>query len=375
MSDNRYPPITFLELLKRQVPSLFKPFKPAWWLPGKHCQTVYCSLGDFAHVDPICYDRWRIIIIMTGLFTVDITPPISERPLSDGEPVLIVLHGLTGGSHESYVRAVLAAVTPQREEGGLGMRGMVMNFRGCAGSPLLTKKLYHAGSTEDLRALILWLSDILPHSSYYAAGFSLGSNVLVKYCGEEGDACPLTAAISLANIWDYYKAGRHIENGTFINRYVYDLVLGDALRNLIRVNLQAFKDETRFSVPDLLSRRLVRMRYYCDVVNSHLGGFKDADDYYVQESSFQYIGRVRIPLLAINARDDPISCEINLPVAEVESNPWVIMATTGGGHMGWFEAGAKRWYVTPAKEFLRAFMKACQSNMFINVTYPHPLPA
>jgi hypothetical protein len=26
--------ITLLELLETRVPSLFKPFKPAWWLPG-----------------------------------------------------------------------------------------------------------------------------------------------------------------------------------------------------------------------------------------------------------------------------------------------------------------------------------------------------
>lgn len=106
---------------------------------------------------------------------------------------------------------------------------------------------------------------------------------------------------------DYFKAGRHIENGSFINRYVYDLVLGDALRNLVRANAQAFQTETRFSVSDLLRRPLVRMRYYCDVVNSQLGGFKDADDYYIQASSAQYIGRVRTPTLAINARDDPVN--------------------------------------------------------------------
>jgi len=191
-----------------------------------------------------------------------------------------------------------------------------------------------------------------------AQGFSMGSNVLVKYCGEEGDGCPLTAAISLANIWDYLKAGRHIENGSFINRYVYDFVLGDALRNLVRTNSHAFVTETRFSVPDLLRRPFVRMRYYCDVVNSHLGGFKDADDYYTQVSSTQYIGRVRTPMLAINARDDPIAFKRNLPYAEVEASKWMVMAITGGGgHMGWFEAGAKRWYVRPIREFLRAFIE------------------
>ncbi|KAF8514617.1 Alpha/Beta hydrolase protein [Gautieria morchelliformis] len=313
-------------------------------------------MDDFSPVDPITYDRKFFRSPDTGLFTVDISPPFSERPPTVGEPVLIVLHGLTGGSHESYVRAALAEVTPDRKNGGLGMRGVAMNFRGCAGSPVLSKKLYHAGSTEDLRALVLWLSNVMPTSPLFGLGFSMGANVLVKYCGEEGDACPLTAAISIANIWDYFKAGRHIETG-LINRYVYDFVLGDALRNLVRANSQAFQTETRFSVADLLRRRLVRTRYYCDVVNSQLGGFRDADDYYIQASCAQYIGRVRTPTLALNARDDPMAYELNLPYAEVQGSPWVVMATTGGGHMGWFETKVKRWYVKPIREFLDAFLQ------------------
>jgi len=117
------------------------------------------------------------------------------------------------------------------------------------------------------------------------------------------------------------------------------------------------------------------MRYYCDVVNSHLGGFKDADDYYRTVSSVHYLARVRTPLLAINSRDDPvtfilnlssrkepneplpqIACERNLPFREIEKSPWVVLATTGGGHVGWFETGARRWYVQPVKQYLSAFL-------------------
>ncbi|KAF8589501.1 AB-hydrolase YheT [Ramaria rubella] len=355
--DSDRPSITLLDLLETRVPSLFKPFRPAWFLPGGHFQTSYCSLGDFSRADLVDYERKFFRSLDGGLFTVDITPSFSERPLTAGEPVLIVLHGLTGGSHESYVRAVLSAVTLGQREGGLGMRGVVMNFRGCAGSPVLSPKLSHAGSTEDLRSLVLWLTVVMPTSPYFGLGFSMGSNVLVKYCGEEGDACPLTAAISLANIWDYYKAGQHIESGSIINRYIYDFVLGDSLRNLIKVNLRAFANETRFSVADLLKRRLIRMRYYCDVINSHLGGFKSADDYYTQVSSTQYISRVRTPILAINARDDPMAYEPNLPYAEVRESPYIVLATTGGGHMGWFEAKTKRWYVNPVREFFEAFLQ------------------
>lgn len=48
---------------------------------------------------------------------------------------------------------------------------------------------------------------------------------------------------------------------------------------------------------------------------------------------------------------------MNLPYAELEQSPWVVMATTGGGHMGWFEAGGRRWYVKPIWEFIDAFLE------------------
>jgi predicted alpha/beta-fold hydrolase len=35
------------------------------------------------------------------------------------------------GSHESYVRSVLAPACTPVEQGGLGYRGVVLNFRGC----------------------------------------------------------------------------------------------------------------------------------------------------------------------------------------------------------------------------------------------------
>lgn len=40
------------------------------------------------------------------------------------------------GSHESYVRAVLAPAVAPKSEGGLGFRDVVVNFRGCKGIPI-----------------------------------------------------------------------------------------------------------------------------------------------------------------------------------------------------------------------------------------------
>jgi predicted alpha/beta-fold hydrolase len=57
---------------------------------------------------------------------VDITPP-NHKDLPPDAPTIIVAHGLTGGSHESYVRNVLEWVVRPKSQGGLGGRGVVAN--------------------------------------------------------------------------------------------------------------------------------------------------------------------------------------------------------------------------------------------------------
>lgn len=41
-----------------------------------------------------------------------------------------------------------------------------------------------------------------PSSELLAAGWSLGGNILVRYLGEEGASCPISAAASLCNPLD-----------------------------------------------------------------------------------------------------------------------------------------------------------------------------
>ena len=60
---------------------------------------------------------------------------------------MVVLHGLTGGSHESYIVDILSKVTKPKDAKdpkslGLGWRGVVVTFRGCAGTPVTSNKLY-----------------------------------------------------------------------------------------------------------------------------------------------------------------------------------------------------------------------------------------
>ena len=50
-------------------------------------------------------------------------------------------------------------------------------------------------------------------------------------------------------------------------------------------------------------------------------GFKNAEEYYQVGSSNQFVENVSIPLLSINAEDDPLSLSTSIPVESVKKNP------------------------------------------------------
>ena len=47
-----------------------------------------------------------------------------------------------------------------------------------------TLQFYSASFTEDLRQVVKHVGELLPNSRLYAAGWSLGGNILVRYLGQ-----------------------------------------------------------------------------------------------------------------------------------------------------------------------------------------------
>lgn len=91
--------------------------------------------------------------------------------------MLVVLHGLCGGSHEEYLRHVLAALTADGS-----WEACVLNARGCSQTKITTGVLYHAVATWDLRQTVEWLRETFPNRPLFGIGFSLGANILATVC-------------------------------------------------------------------------------------------------------------------------------------------------------------------------------------------------
>lgn len=132
-----------------------------------HLQTVWSAVGTDA---PDVYYRRKIFQAdhktYQGTFAVDFVVPPYEAEADpelpprttyfaeddfagigsdDTKPMLVVLHGLSGGSHEVYLRHTIAPLIEA------GWEVCVVNSRGCALSKITSRVLYNARATWDVR--------------------------------------------------------------------------------------------------------------------------------------------------------------------------------------------------------------------------------
>ena len=92
----------------------------------------------------------------------------------DSKPMLVCLHGLSGGSHELYLRHVVDPIFKA------GWEVCVVNSRGCANSKITSGVLYNARATWDVRQMVKWMRKTFPNRPLFGIGFSLGANIMAN---------------------------------------------------------------------------------------------------------------------------------------------------------------------------------------------------
>lgn len=166
----------------------------------------------------------------------------------------------------------------------------------------------------------------------YAVGWSLGANILVRYLGQESHHCPLSGAVSLCNPFDLVIADEDFHKG-FNN--IYDKALARSLRKIFNKHALLFEDlHGEYNIP--LAANAKTVRDFDQGLTRVSFGFKSVDDYYFNSSSSHSIPNVQIPLLCIQAANDPIAPSRGIPRKEIKENPHCsLIVTPQGGHLGW----------------------------------------
>ncbi|KAK1382268.1 Embryogenesis-associated protein EMB8 [Heracleum sosnowskyi] len=311
-------------LLVPQLTTLKRPYNP-YPVIGWNCHLETIFAAWFRTLPEVRFKRQCLRSQDGGSLTLDwVAGDVSKLPVN--APVLILLPGLTGGSEDSYVRHMLLRARSK------GWRVVVFNSRGCGDSPVTTSQFYSASYTEDIREVVKHVSSRYPEAKLYAAGWSIGANILVHYLSQESDACLLTGAVSLCNPFDLVIADEDFHKG-FNN--VYDKALASSLRKIFKKHAPLFEDMGgEFNIPLAASAKTVRE--FDDGITRVSFGFKSVDDYYSYSSSSKVIKNVRIPLLCIQAENDPIAPSRGIPYEDIKGNPnCLLIVTPKGGHLGW----------------------------------------
>ncbi|KAJ8323450.1 hypothetical protein QVD99_005160 [Batrachochytrium dendrobatidis] len=346
-------------------------FHPHPLLPGGHLQTMYAAIYKRTSAQSVKYSREIVDMPDGGIISLDWHFPNSGSDdlqagfdslngttiSSTKQPLLMVLHGLTGGSHETYVQDIVEEVALS------GVSSVVMNFRGCSKTPLTSPQLYSGAWTGDLAHCIRHIQSKVPNSSLVGCGFSLGSNILVKYIGETGLNCPLVGAVSVGNPFDLLGGMRALQR-SWIGHNIYSPTMTKNLSKLFNSHAHNFKDAKELDLDGIRDAKSIID--FDEACTRRAFNYHTAEDYYRDASSAQYVPSIAIPTLMLSAKDDPVSSSELWPWRECLYNPHVILATTSrGGHLGWFEAKwsnvlspARRWFAKPVGEFISCIFKA-----------------
>jgi predicted alpha/beta-fold hydrolase len=295
-------------------------FNAAWWLPGRHLQTLWPLLRRFKKKFPLRRERVELV---DGDF-VDL-----DWSLQNTGPVILLLHGLEGSANSPYAQGMLNEFSAQ------GWRCVVMHFRGCSGEMNRLPRAYHSGDTADLAAIIKLIHTREPHTPLAAVGVSMGGNVLLKWLGETAQDNPLVCAAAISVPFDLRKSVAYLQHG--FSR-IYDRYLLASLKRKFALKLPIMP--WQLTLAELKEMRTIWE--FDDKVTAPLYGFASADDYYDQASCLPYLPLIKKPSLIVNALDDPFVPLDIVPQPENVSEQVTLAFTAQGGHVG-FIGGKVPW--------------------------------
>ncbi|XP_026852516.2 protein ABHD1-like isoform X1 [Electrophorus electricus] len=316
----------FRAFLQRHCPVVAERFSPTPWCWGGRMQTLVRVL---LKTNPAV--TYRNELIQTGdggqlsLDWFDNTDS-ARYPQCSSRPTVLILPGLTGNSQQTYV---LHAVQQASRH---GYRCVVMNNRGFGGEELLTPLTFCAANTSDVETVVNHVKGLFPQAPLLGAGVSLGGMLLLNYLAHKGRDAKIIAALTMSVSWDSFESSASLEQP--INKLLFNRHLTSNLCRAVKRHRKIL--ENAIDVDYVLKARTIRE--FDERFTSVLFGYKSCSDYYRDASPGYKLPRTSVPVLCLNAADDPFSPEHAFPVTAAQRLPNVaLLVTSHGGHIGFLE--------------------------------------
>lgn len=303
-------------------------------LKNGHLQTI---LPVFRRVSGVAFERERIPTPDDDFLDLDWARIGSNR-------IAVLSHGLEGNTQRPYVLGMIRALHR------CGWDALAWNYRGCSEEPNRKLRWYHSGETGDLHTVIRHVAAANRYHRISLIGFSLGGNVTMKYLGEQSTGIhpKICAAVALSVPCDLRSSA--LKMARPINK-LYMIRFLRSLHDKVRAKIGMYPGQ----ITDEGFRGIKTFMDFDNRYTAPIHGFKDADDYFTRCSSRQFIPRIKIPTLLINAKNDPFLDNPCFPFEEARTSSYFYFeAPESGGHVGFILFGNKGeyWSECRALQFL-----------------------
>lgn len=313
-----YHPSPFNEAVVARVEPLHAPYAPTPWLYNAHLQLLWLLLRE-AVTASLRYERTDVLRMRDGGTTALDWLGLDAAPAT---PTLVVLPSITGDAQTS--RGLV-----QDLRRATGWRVVVCARRGHGDLPMTAPVINTMGCTHDLREQLARIRGEFPDSPLYAIGVSAGSALLARYLGEAGGDAAFRAGVVYCPGYDMRVAWGRVPP-------FYSRVMARRLqRYFLRRHAPVLAGLPTYAAC-LASEDLAGFHAHAHT----LAGCATHDEYLDRTNPVPVFDRVAVPVLVLNAADDPVCVAQNAEdhVDAIRRVPDALLVRTArGSHCAFFE--------------------------------------
>ncbi|XGW23442.1 hypothetical protein V3C99_005573 [Haemonchus contortus] len=332
---------TAMKSLISGIDMLKEPYRPpGLWGRSGHVQTVTYGLLGHASLKRV-FDRRAAIRLADGsTITFDVFEPTNKHE-SGLDLTLALTPGIANSSESNYIRTCVHYAQER------GYRCAVLNHLGALHDVKLTgSRIFTYGGTDELHAMMNQLFSDYPRSHFISIGFSMGANITARFLTQVSEeqrsrillglsVCQGYSATTSAPMYHDWENGRRI----------YNYFITENMKRLLRRNYE------QAVAPHVASGLIDEQRLWSatsivafdENYNRRVAGFQNLESFYSWCDSLPLLSKLRVPMIFLNAEDDPIvpRC-LWEPVKELASHSedMAFISTRHGGHLGFLEGSS-----------------------------------